>query len=117
MGQSYREAAEGGSFSVELTTDRQKDLTLLITYWGYESEGKAIDILLDDQLLTTDDVGGKWNQSKFFDQQYAIPNRLLDDAQNVKVHIKAKAGQKVPKIFKIRLIQNEGQKNKIVSRE
>ncbi|MFD2744693.1 MULTISPECIES: glycoside hydrolase family 127 protein [Sphingobacterium] len=107
MGQSYRETAQGGSLSVELTADHQKDLALVITYWGYESDGKMIDIFLNDQLLTTEDVGGKWNQSRFFEQKYVIPEELLPDTQNLKVQVNAKDDQKVPKIFKIRLIRNK----------
>src|SRR5690606_1665842 len=36
-GQSWRDTESGGYFSFELQTAKKEDLSLLITYWGYES--------------------------------------------------------------------------------
>lgn len=106
MGESYREAGEGGEFSIDLTSDNTKNQALLITYWGYESGNKTIDIKINNKLLVTERIDGKWDQSQFFEVKYDLPKDKLGNDAIIKLTIKAKEGHRVPKIFRIRLIED-----------
>lgn len=105
-GQSWREAENGGYFSFELQTAKKEDLSLLITYWGYESGNRDFDILVDGQLLATEKLGGKWNQSKFFDISYQIPKAYLKDAAFVTVKFVPHNGHRAGRVFRVRLVED-----------
>ncbi|RZF60426.1 hypothetical protein EWE74_08965 [Sphingobacterium corticibacterium] len=105
QGQSWREAADGGYFSFELQTSAKKNLSLLVTYWGYESGNRDFDVLIDDQVIATEKLGGKWNQSKFFDLNYAIPNDVLQGKDIVTVKFVPKPGHRAGRVFRVRLVE------------
>ncbi len=105
-GQSWREAENGGYFSFELQTAKKEDLSLLITYWGYESGNRDFDILINGQLLATEKLGGKWNQSKFFDISYQIPKAYLKDAAFVTVKFVPHNGHRAGRVFRVRLVED-----------
>ena len=52
----------------------KQDLSLLVRYWGAEWGNRKFDIYIDDEKLITEDNTGKWNQSKFQDIEYTIPD-------------------------------------------
>ena len=79
MKKSYRDATNGGSFSYNLATNNQSNLSLMVNYWGAEWGNRKFDIYIDDEKLITEDNTGRWNQSKFFDVEYAIPDAMLKD--------------------------------------
>lgn len=104
-GQSWRDAESGGYFSFELQTEQKENLSLLITYWGYESGNRDFDILVDDQLIATEKLGGKWDQSKFFDVDYHIPNELLRDKDMITVKFVPHQGNGAGRVFRVRLVE------------
>ena len=104
-GQSWRDVESGGYFSFELQTAQKENLSLLITYWGYESGNRDFDILVDGQLLTTEELGGKWNQSKFFDVSYDIPKELLKDKETITVKFVPHDGNRAGRVFRVRLVE------------
>lgn len=106
MGESYREAKENGYFSMEMSVDNTTQQALLITYWGYESGNKTIEILLNDQVIATEKVAGKWDQSQFFDVKYDIPQEVIGNASSIELKIRPIDRNQTPKVFKVRVIQN-----------
>jgi DUF1680 family protein len=78
----YRDASGGGFFSYNLSTNNESNLSLIVRYWGAEWGNRKFDIYIDDEKLISEDNTGKWNQSKFFDVEYAIPETMLRNKKN-----------------------------------
>ena len=81
----YREASNGGYFSYNLATNNESNLSLLVRYWGAEWGNRKFDIYIDDEKLISEDNTGKWNQSKFFDVDYAIPDAMLNNKNHIRM--------------------------------
>lgn len=104
-GQSWREAESDGYFSFEMETANKENLSLLMTYWGYESGKRDFDILINDQLLTTEKLGDKWSQSRFFDVSYDIPAEYLEDNDVITVKFVPHEGHRAGRVFRVRLVE------------
>src|SRR4029079_620645 len=61
----WRDARNGGFFSFSLETENETGLSLIIRYWGAERGNRKFDIYIDDELLTSENIGERWNQQKF----------------------------------------------------
>lgn len=101
----FREATNGGHFSYSLATAGETSLLLLVRYWGAEWGAKKFDIYIDDQKLVTEDVTGRWNQSKFFDVEYAIPQEMVKDKTNIRVKFGAANGASAGPVYAVRLVK------------
>ena len=104
-GQSWREADLDGYFTMDMQTSGKQELSLLVNYWGYESGDRTFDILIDDQILTTENLSNKWQQSRFFDVSYPIPQTLLKDRDQITVKFRPQKGNKAGRIFSVRLME------------
>jgi hypothetical protein len=102
----YRDASDGGYFSYNLTTNNKTNLSLVVRYWGAEWGNRKFDIYIDDQKLITEDNTGRWNQSKFFDITYPIPESMLQGKNNIRVKFRALAGNTAGGVYYVRLIKN-----------
>jgi uncharacterized protein len=102
---SFREASNDGYFSYQLATNGEKNLDLIIRYWGAEWGDRKFDIYIDDEKLISEDNTGRWNQSKFFDITYHIPGSMLDNKKSVLVKFQALAGNTAGGIYYVRFIK------------
>lgn len=75
--ESFREASDGGFFSYDLLTGNETDLLLRVRYWGDEGGKREFDILVDNQLLLTENIVGKWKKKEFVETEYPIPASRL----------------------------------------
>ncbi|MDQ1150265.1 DUF1680 family protein [Sphingobacterium zeae] len=105
QGESWRQTNSGGSFSFELQTNKKQPLDLLVRYWGYELGNKKFDILVDDKILVAEDVGKKWEQSRFFDITYSIPQEWTKNKTKIRVEFKARENNSTGRIFQVRLVE------------
>ena len=101
----YRDASRGGFFSYEMKTNSETDLSLIVRYWGAEWGGRKFDIYIDDEKLLTEDNTGRWNQSKFQDIEYAIPNAMLKGKENIRVKFQALQGNTAGAVYFVRLVR------------
>ena len=101
----WRDANNGGNFSYKLTTDGETDLSLIVRYWGAEWGSRKFDIYIDDEKLVTEDNTGKWNQSKFQNIEYKIPDAMIKDKNNVRVKFQALPGNTAGAVYYIRLVR------------
>jgi DUF1680 family protein len=104
---SFREAFNGGYFSYNMTTNGETNLSLMVRYWGAEWGSRKFDIYIDDQKLVTEDNTGKWNQSKFFDIQYAIPDSMIKGKEHVRVKFQALPGSTAGAVYYVRLVKSK----------
>lgn len=106
----FRDASRGGYFSYEMKTNSETELSLIVRYWGAEWGGRKFDIYIDDEKLLTEDNTGRWNQSKFQDLEYAIPNSMVQGKNHIRVKFQSISGNKAGAVYYIRLVRS---KNKI----
>lgn len=107
--QFYRDASGEGYFSYEMNTNSETNLTLLVRYWGAEWGGRKFDIYIDDEKLLTEDNTGRWNQSRFFDVAYAIPNRMVRGKEKIRVRFQSLPGNTAGAVYFIRLLRKSQQ--------
>ncbi|MGQ1891656.1 beta-L-arabinofuranosidase domain-containing protein [Thermophagus sp. OGC60D27] len=103
----YRDASRGGYFSYEMKTNHETDLALNVRYWGAEWGGRKFDIYIDDEKLFTEDNTGRWNQSKFFNVEYDIPNSMVRGKSEIRVKFQALQGNTAGAVYFIRLVRKE----------
>lgn len=101
----YRDANGDGYFSYDINTNSETDLSLIVRYWGAEWGGRKFDIYIDDEKLLTEDNTGRWNQSKFFNLEYAIPNSMVKGKSNIRVKFQSIPGNTAGAVYFVRLVR------------
>lgn len=110
-GEFYRDAGScsggnGGFFSYNLLTNGEKDLSLMVRYWGNEGCTRTFDILIDGEKLVTENIVGKWNKDQFINQEYPIPNSMVTGKDEITVRFQATSGM-VGGVFYVRLLRKD----------
>ncbi len=105
--QFYREANRDGYFSYEMKTESETNLSLMVRYWGAEWGGRKFEIYIDDELLITEDNTGRWNQSRFFDVTYAIPDKMVEGKDKIRVRFQSLPGNTAGAVYFVRLLKQE----------
>lgn len=103
----YRDANDEGNFSYLLSTAGNTDLRLMIRYWGAEWGSRKFVIYIDDQKLVEEDNTGRWNQSRFFDITYIVPEEMLRGKNNIRVKFQPLPKNTAGAVYYVRLLKNE----------
>ena len=105
--ESFREASDGGFFSYDLLTGNETDLLLRVRYWGDEGGKREFDILVDNRLLLTENIVGKWKKKEFVETEYPIPASMLKGKKSIRVRFQAKKGKnnRAGAVYHIRLMR------------
>lgn len=103
----WRDARNGGWFSYVMSTNSETGLSLHVRYWGAEWGNRKFSIYIDDALLVTEDNTGRWNQSRFFNIEYPIPDEMLKGKKSVRVRIQALPGNTAGAVHYLRLVRKE----------
>lgn len=103
----YRDASRGGYFSYEMNTNSETDLSLNVRYWGAEWGGRKFDIYIDDEKLLTEDNTGRWNQSRFFNVEYDIPDSMLEGKSSIRVKFQSVPGNTAGAVYYVRLLKTK----------
>jgi hypothetical protein len=103
----YRDASNEGYFSYNLATNNETGLSLLVRYWGSEWGNRKFDIYIDDEKLVTEDNTSRWNQSKFQNIEYAIPEAMVKGKDHVRVKFQAQPGSTAGAVYYIRLVRKK----------
>lgn len=106
--ESFREASDGGFFSYDLLTGNEADLLLRVRYWGDEEGKREFDILIDNQLLLTENLVGKWNKKEFVEIEYPIPPSMLKGKKSIRIRFQAKTGKdnRAGAVYYVRLMKH-----------
>lgn len=105
----WRDARNEGFFSYNMTTNKETGLSLIVRYWGAEWGARKFDIYIDDQKLVTEDNTGRWNQSKFQEVEYSIPDAMIKGKENVRVKFGALPGNTAGAVYYIRLVRKKNE--------
>jgi uncharacterized protein len=103
----WRDANNGGYFSYNLSTKGETGLSLIVRYWGAEWGSRKFDIYIDDEKLVAENNTGRWNQSKFIDIEYAIPDTMVKGKQNVRVKFQPLPQNTAGAVYFVRLVRKE----------
>ncbi len=76
-------------------------LVLMATYWG-EERGQTFDILIDNQLLATQQLKND-KPGKFFDVEYPVPEALTKDKLSIRVRFVPQNHSTAGPVFGVRL--------------
>lgn len=106
-GEPWRDASNGGYFAYKMKTDKADKLLLRVRYWGNETGSRKFGIYLDDTLLASEDISGKWKVDNFVEEEYAIPASLVDGKDFVTVKFMGEKGQTAGGVYHVRLIRPE----------
>jgi hypothetical protein len=99
-GRQGRDARAGGFFEFTMQT-KPGPLVLMATYWG-EERGQTFDILIDNQLLATQQLKND-KPGKFFDVEYPVPEALTTGKASVRVRFAPHARSTAGPVFGLRL--------------
>jgi uncharacterized protein len=107
MDEFWRDARNGGFFSYKLSTNNETGLSLIVRYWGAETGTRKFDIYIDDEKLITEDNSGRWNQRKFQEVEYAIPDLMVKGKQTVRVKFQSLQGSTAGAVYYIRVARKK----------
>jgi uncharacterized protein len=101
----WRDARGGGYFSYSLSTNKEANLSLLIRYWGNERGPRNFDIYIDDVKFVSENLSGKWNQNKFQEVEYTIPDTMISGKDHVRVKFQPQSGNVAGAVYYVRLVR------------
>jgi len=101
----YREADRGGWFSFEMEVLSEGPLSLNVEYWGGYSGSKTFDILVEDQLIATENITNK-APGRFIDISYKIPVTLSRGKEKIKVTFQPNEGHRAGPVFAVRTLRD-----------
>jgi len=102
-GKKLREARNGW-FSVDMTVFKGQPMGLVAEYWGGFPGSKTFDILVDGQLLVTENISNI-KDGEFIFKEYEIPDALTVDKTFIEVTFRAHEGHIAGPVFSIRTIK------------
>jgi hypothetical protein len=101
----WRDARGEGFFSYLMATNSETDLALRIRYWGAERGNRKFDIYIDGEKLITEDNTRRWNQEKFQEVEYAIPDSMVKGKKEIRVKFQSLQGSSASAVYYIRLVR------------
>jgi DUF1680 family protein len=107
LNQFWRDAGNGGFFSYNMSTNNERGLSLMVRYWGAEWGSRGFEIYIDDEKLTSENNTGRWNQSKFFDVEYPIPDSMIANKDHVRVKFQPLPGNTAGAVYYVRLVKRK----------
>ena len=101
-----RVANRGGWFGVEMKVKPKFAMDLTVEYWGGFTGSKTFDIVVDDQVIATENISGKAD-GQFIQVTYSIPEGLTQDKEKVQVDFKPHIGNRAGPIFGVRTVERK----------
>ena len=103
LDQFWRDARNSGYFSYTLSTNKETNLSLIVRYWGAESGNRSFTIYINDEKLSSENISGKWNQQKFQEVEYLIPESMLKGKEKISVKFQADQANTAGPVYYLRL--------------
>ncbi len=105
-GSKWRMANPEGYLQFELRVDPESPTTLIATYWGMDNRNRRFDILVNQQLIASEDLN-RYKESRFYEVSYAIPMALTNGKNRIQVRLVPKERNSAGPIYQIRAIREE----------
>jgi len=101
----YREVIQGGQLSYLLYPKGESNLKLMIRYWGNEQGKRSFKIYIDDVLVASENIQGKWNRNEFVNVEYALPESLIKNKSQLQLKIVPDSNNKAGGFYYIALLK------------
>ncbi len=101
----WRDASNGRYFSYRLSTLNETGLSLMVRYWGAEWGSRKFEIYIDDERLLAEDNTGRWNQSKFIDLVYSIPDSMIRGKKYIRIKFQSLPQSSAGAVYYMRLLR------------
>jgi hypothetical protein len=79
--ENWRHAIDGGYFQYQMKTGGSENINLSVRYWSHEVGERTFNIYVEDEIIATENVVGKFNKEEikkeFYDVEYPIPPDLV----------------------------------------
>ena len=105
FGRHWRDANRGGWFSWDMKVLPDQPLSVMVTYWGGDTDNRTFDILIDGRKIATQKLNAS-KPSQFMDVTYDIPADVTEGKQNVTVKFQAHPGAVVGGVFGCRILKS-----------
>ena len=102
----FREADRSGWFSFDMNVANESSVDLVVEYWGGFNGSKTFDILVNDQVIATENISGK-QPGKFIFESYTVPGELLKGKEKVNVKFLPHEGHRAGPVFSVRTIRKK----------
>lgn len=96
--------AYNGMFGYRLRTQNTSGLKLMVRYWGNETGSRRFDVLLDGELLATENIADRWRDDRFVDVEYDLPAHVAD-ADSITVAFRSHEGNFAGDVYHVRLVR------------
>lgn len=95
--------SRGGWFSFDMKVVPDKPVALVVDYWGGFPGAKTFDILVNEQVIATENISGI-KDGYFIDMQYEIPEKLTHGKNKITVKFKAHPRNMAGPVFGVRTV-------------
>ncbi len=100
---AFRESRSGW-FSFDLKVLPDKPVAVVVDYWGGFPGAKTFDILVNDQVIATENISGI-KDGQFIDIQYDIPEKLTRGRNKITIKFKAYPHNMAGPVFGVRTVR------------
>ncbi|MGE4585917.1 MAG: beta-L-arabinofuranosidase domain-containing protein [Mangrovibacterium sp.] len=100
----YREAERGGWMSFNMKVRGKDTRALVLEYWGGFSGSRTFDILVEGELIATENITNK-KPGEFFHENYALPAELVQNKDRISVKLNPRDGHRAGPVFTARTIK------------
>jgi hypothetical protein len=87
--ENWRHAIDGGYFQYTMKTGGNANIAVRVHYWAHEAGERTFNIIVDDTVIATENVVGKFrnekNPQEFYDVDYPVPPELVQGKNSVVV--------------------------------
>jgi DUF1680 family protein len=105
-GRRSRSARSGGSFGYSLKLPPSGPAALRVTYWGGESRRHLFDVLVDGEVVGTQSLFDD-RPGELFPVEYAIPERLRQGRERVRVTFRPAPGSSTGVVYDVRVVRSQ----------
>ena len=102
-GRKARGAERGGWLSFTMAVKPDEPMTLVLEYWGGFTGSKTFDILVDGEMIATENISGKAD-GRFIDVRYDLPGELTAGKEEVTVKFAPHVGHRAGPFFFARTV-------------
>lgn len=87
--ENWRHAIDGGYFQYTMKTGGKTNVAVQVRFWAHEAGERSFNILVDDQIIATENVVGKFRneqvRQEFYNVDYPVPSELVDGKESIVV--------------------------------
>jgi uncharacterized protein len=100
----FHEVDRGGWMTFTMKTVKNQPISLVFEYWGGYSGSKTFDILVNDQVIATENITAIF-KSRFVNVTYDVPSELVANKESMVVKILPQQGHRGGPIFSVRTVK------------